>query len=165
MPDPYASHLLILKALSAFLPMRRVLEFGAGEHSTSFFLSLAGLEELVSVETDPFWIDSVVTKDKRHTLTQERRPSEGFDFVFIDDGASELEAPEQQRSVAHRVETIRYVLSKPYPVVAIHDAEVYGQTIREFSPEATFICLDKPHTAIVWPEGQKQTHELLEALK
>lgn len=167
MPDPYESHLPVLKALSTFLPMRRVLEFGAGDHSTSFFLSLPSLTELVSVETDDFWIQRIETDDTRHTVSTKRVSPEGFDFVFIDDGASEFEIVAQEAAQAYRVETIRYVLSRSAPVVAIHDAEVgpYRETIRELATDPTFICVAEPHTAICWPDGAKRNHELLEALK
>lgn len=154
MPDPYASHLPVLRALASFVPMRRVLEFGAGRYSTPFFLSVA--DTLVSVESDATWRERVASEDPRHTVTDIAPSVSEFDFVFIDDGREEAE----------RLVTIERVLGGPHPVVAIHDAEVasYGQAIRELAPErSVFVCVERPHTAVVWPPGEVRSRELLSA--
>ena len=48
--DRYASHVKVLEALPSVLNIRRVLELGAGDHSTRVFLSMPGLEKLTSPE-------------------------------------------------------------------------------------------------------------------
>lgn len=135
--DRYASHLPVLKALCSDLKPRRVLEFGAGLHSTPYFLSLEGLERLVSVEADPHWLARVadVCADERLTLLSDNPPDpKDFDLVFIDDG----------KNAAEREETIRWVLGRPHPPVVIHDAEVldYAHAISQCSPlPATAVVL------------------------
>lgn len=143
MSDPYASHIPVLKALSAQVPMRHVLEFGAGHHSTPFFLSLPQLQLLVSVETDAAWRQEVASEDPRHTVTENLFAFlGGFDFVFIDDG----------KNAEERLVTIRNVLTGRHPVVAIHDAEVYADQINELSGGRVTVWDDvTPHTAVVWP--------------
>jgi predicted O-methyltransferase YrrM len=136
MGDRYASHVPVLRAL----PARRVLELGAGEHSTKEFLKMPGLEHLTSVENDPEWARRAATDDPRHEmLLVEGRIADhvpaldGYDLVFIDDSTN----------AAERAATIRAVLSQPHPLVVIHDAEVpeYAAVIAELSPS--------PATAVV----------------
>lgn len=135
--------------------MRRVLEFGAGDHSTPFFLSLSDLEQLWSVETDPAWRARASSQDARHTVSEAVPPLDDFDFVFIDDG----------QNASDRELTIRNVLGAPHPIVAIHDAEVseYRTAIRELATDVVVCCLDTPHTAVVW-SGENRSRELLKAL-
>lgn len=157
MSDPYASHLPVLKALTKLVPMRRVLEFGAGVHSTPFFLSLPQLEALWSVETDASWRERVITDDARHTVSPETPLLGDFDFIFIDDG----------QNAADREHTIRNVLASSHPVTAIHDAEVseYRTAIRDLAEDNALICcLDTPHTAVVW-SGENRSRELLDAME
>lgn len=142
-PDEYASHLPVLEALSWIIPMRRVLEFGAGIYSTPFFLGLPGCRQLVSVETDSEWRERIKKKypDPRLRL-RTTRPSTltNFDLVFIDDGD---EADQREK-------TIRWVLGRPHPPVVIHDSEVvrYREAIEELSPDHFTFHTD-PRTELV----------------
>lgn len=145
MSDPYASHLDVLKR---FRP-KRVLEFGAGNFSTSLFLSRPHVEQLVSIEVDAEWRERVKQSyagvgrgrwDLRSTVGGVDVAS--FDLVFIDDG----------KTTADRVNTINWVLSRPgCPKVVIHDAEVpeYRKAIGMRSH--IIYALRTPHTAVVLP--------------
>lgn len=138
--DPYASHLPVLQALPSAFSIERVLELGAGLHSTPAFLALPGLKHLTSVENDPQWAARVRSDDERHdvlvvegSIADNLPPLEDYDLVFIDDSTSAHE----------RARTIRAVLSQPHPPVVIHDAEVpeYAAAIVE--------CGAGPATAVV----------------
>lgn len=76
-----------------------------------------------------------------------------FDLVLIDGPGP----PDSER-------TIRYVLGQHHPPVVIHDAEVreYRRAIRDLSEgRSIMFCIEKPHTALVWPEGWEQDpHEV-----
>lgn len=140
MPDDYASHLPVLRAMAKQLSLKQVLEFGAGLHSTPFFLSLKGLKRLVSVEDDPEWFDRIAEEfdDKRLELTRsfalDGIQAADFDLVFVDDG----------QDAAQRVKTLCWVLNQPHPPVVVHDAAVpeYAAVISELA--------DAPATAVVW---------------
>jgi hypothetical protein len=138
----YASHLPVLRAVCGVLKPKRVLELGAGLHSTPFFLSLP-IEELVSVEGDEDWFAQIFLKftDERLCL---RRDYEGvslrkFDLIFIDDGTT----------AAEREFSIRWVLGRKHPPTIIHDAEVYATVIDELATHYAVMPTD-PETAVVW---------------
>lgn len=145
-PDPYDSHLPVLKALLSLIPMRNVLEFGSGAFSTPFFLGLSDLKKLVSVETDPRWYIRVETEhkgDKRFQIAKKRPQNlEGFDFVFVDDG----------ENPAQRVETINWILGQDHPPVVIHDAEVpeYREAIEASDSNHVTFQWATPWTELVW---------------
>lgn len=154
--DPYASHIPILRALTKMLKPRAVLEFGAGDYSTSFFLSLE-IESLWSVETDPAWAARAQSNDTRHTVSTEVPSLHGYDLVFIDDG----------KNAADREHTIRNVLSDDHPVVVIHDAEVpeYRSAITDLAAERVIYCaLATPQTAVIWAKGTDHSRAFLNAL-
>lgn len=134
--ERYASHLPVLKALCADLKPRRVLEFGAGFHSTAFFLGLEGLEKLVSVEVDARWelrMRKEFPDERLKLVGHPPEKMEDFQLVFIDDG----------KNAAEREETIRWVLGRPHPPVVIHDAEVLDYAL------AISRCSPLPATAVV----------------
>jgi hypothetical protein len=106
----------MLVLLEDLRPLRRVLEFGAGDYSTSYFLGLPELEVLVSVEDDPRWIERVSSSDPRHTITSRRRDPAGYELVLVDDGGG-------PGGPGRRAETIRFVLARRHPIVVIHDAD------------------------------------------
>ncbi len=135
MNDPYSSHLPILRALAETLDLHRVIEFGAGDHSTPFFLDL-GLDRFVSIESDPEWINP------RAEVHDEWNDALDFDLVLIDDG---LNAEE-------RTKTIKSVLGRhDHPLTVIHDAEVYTEAIVKAGYHFVF-RFDTPHTALCWPQ-------------
>lgn len=126
-PNPYATHIPVLLAVSQITQPKAVLELGSGPFSTSLFLNREAfphLQTLVSYEDDPQWAKTVSTRfvdDARldYRLV-ERVPSavpddiSAFDIVFIDDSVMESD----------RARTIRSVLSaKPRGLVVIHDFE------------------------------------------
>jgi predicted O-methyltransferase YrrM len=158
MGDPYSTHLPILEGLCRLISPGRILEFGAGQYSTTFFLSQP-IDELVSIEIDSEWRERIANAHDDPRLMIQGGPVllpplTDFDLVLIDDGKA---ADERDR-------TIRYVLSQPHPPVVIHDAEVpkYRQAIHECSPKRSMLfCIETPHTALIWPEGWEQDrHEL-----
>lgn len=115
--EGWSSHKPALRALARLMPIRSVIEFGAGLHSTYLFLNLNEfplLESLVSFEHNEVWAAQARTNDPRHTLLV--MPIDEFaaksadlkaDFVFID-------------SVGDRFSLIAHGLTLA-PIVAIHD--------------------------------------------
>jgi hypothetical protein len=143
--DPYSTHLPVLKGLSEFVPMRKVLEFGAGNHSTAFFLKQPKLDFLVSVETNPDWMTAakkIGDGDGRFKLLTDRPPVGGYDLIFVDDGQSNTE----------RKETLRWVFGGDYGLVAVHDAEEYEREIRDDAGFHFLFRFETPSTALCWPE-------------
>lgn len=146
MSEDYGSHLPVLQAVMGLIKPRSVLELGAGDHSTPFFLSQP-IERLVSVETDPKWREQIAELhigqgrlNLHSSLNYLKRDSlAGFDLIFIDDGTCAEE----------REESIRWVLSQKHPPTVIHDAEVYATAIDEFTSDYAVIPT-KPETAVVW---------------
>lgn len=131
---PYESHLPILKALAETLDLKRVIEFGAGDHSTPFFLDL-DLDRFVSIESDPEWVNP------RAETRSEWTEALDFDLVLIDDGLN----------AAERMATIDSVLGQEdHPLTVIHDAEVYADRIVRAGYHFVF-RFDIPHTALCWP--------------
>jgi predicted O-methyltransferase YrrM len=126
--NPYATHLPVLLALGQALPVRRVLELGAGSHSTPAFANpsyFPELTSLVSLEDDSEWFETLsalpglggpnvelrLVDAVRHSVPSDLSM---FDLVFIDDS----------QVLAERAQTIRSVaLTKPTGVVAVHDYE------------------------------------------
>ena len=116
-PEGWGSHAPALRAIARFMPIRSVIEFGAGLHSTGLFLCLKWfplLESLVSFEHDEAWAAQARTNDPRHTLLV--MPTEQFaaksagrkaDFVFLD-------------SAGDRGSLMPHCLTLA-PVFAIHD--------------------------------------------
>lgn len=143
-PDPYASHLPILRSVLRTVRPTKVLEFGAGLHSTPCFLERPELTRIVSVEPDPDWRRKVAfhCDDERLVLRRDYNVLPAtFDLILIDDG---IEA-------TRREGTIRFVLSQPHPPTVIHDAEVpmYAAAIEELAINYT-IHPTQPDTAVVW---------------
>lgn len=118
-PEGWGSHKPALRALARFLPIRSVIEFGAGLHSTELFLSRKHfplLESLVSFEHNGAWAAKVSTNDPRHTILI--MPPDEFaaksawmrtDFVFLD-------------CVGNRFLLARHCLTLA-PIFAIHDCQ------------------------------------------
>jgi predicted O-methyltransferase YrrM len=140
MRDPYASHVQVLTAILNTHKPKRVLEYGSGQYSTQMFLDRPHVEALTVVETDFEWRRKL-PKDERMTVLVEGYANPGnYDLVFIDDGAT----------ADHRCRTIRNVLSRPHPVVVIHDAEVkeYRELMDELADEV-LIYRTGPDTAVI----------------
>lgn len=135
MSDPYATHLPVLKAVSEAVKLRRVIEFGAGAHSTPFFLDLK-LQRFVSIESDEEWTDERAEVHPEWTGSLSE-----FDLVLIDDGQNATE----------RTATIERVLAGDHPLTVIHDAEVYNDLIVRAGYHFVF-RFQTPHTALCWPE-------------
>lgn len=139
----YHSHLQVLASVLAANRPERVLEYGAGHHSTPLFLARKELKQLVSVEVDLGWREVVEEKyaDPRLRVLPKGNPiPSNFDLVFIDDGTHRRD----------RMRTIRAVLSRPHPIVVIHDCEVpeYAALIDEYSTNYTVFPSD-PDTAVL----------------
>lgn len=142
MADRYASHLPVLRSLLAVLRPSRILEFGAGLHSTPLFVRSGA--KVVSIEPDPEWRQRVALACESPNLAL--RPTSAvipadFDLVFIDNGVS----------IPERISAIRFVLTQPHPVTAIHDAEVpeYATAIEELAIKHETLKTD-PDTCVVW---------------
>jgi hypothetical protein len=141
--DRYASHLKVLTTVLNTYKPKRVLEYGSGKYSTPLFLARPHVEKLTVVETDFIWRRELVynNHDPRMTvLVEGNPPPASYDLVFIDDGVD----------LDHRCRTIRAVLSRPHPVVVIHDAEVeeYRELMEELADEVLIYRTD-PDTAVI----------------
>lgn len=139
MSDPYATHLPVLRLVLALVKPLSVLELGAGEYSTRFFLD-AGVG-LTTLESDETWFhkaEGYGDFDLRLVEDMSLPPLDLYDLVFIDNGTS----------AAERSPVIRDVLSQPHPVTVIHDAEHYMEDIIA----AEHHIFDKviPYTAVCW---------------
>lgn len=144
MADRYASHLPILRRAIYGQRPRKILEYGAGLHSTPLFLRDPAVERVLSIEPDPEWRRKVAEHCSDSRLILRAEPDANpvdFDLVFIDNGQNALE----------RLETIRSVLSRAHPPVVIHDAEeiVYAAAIKELAAMYAIYPTD-PDTAMVW---------------
>jgi hypothetical protein len=101
------------------MPIKSVIEFGAGIYSSKLFMDrnvFPLLESLVSFEDAPNWAHNVWSADPRHALVITQ--PDGFemhsakmkaDFVFVDSGPG-----------SDRVKLVQHGL-KLAPVVAVHD--------------------------------------------
>lgn len=155
----FASHLPVLAGLARLVPVRRVLELGAGHYSTPAFLergAFCDLETLRSVEDDPVWVDKmseVVRDDPRVDLVTVAKPMNDavtklqvgtYDLILVDDSTGQDE----------RVETIRRVADESVgsdALVVIHDYEweVYQEAAAKFRRRFKFTALI-PNTGVVW---------------
>lgn len=159
-PDPYASHLPILRAVLAAYKPKRVLELGSGPHSTPLFLD-AGVK-LTSLETDDDWFMQAEERgdfDVRlvENVAESLPALTDYDLVFVDDSDT----------LDDRLATIRAALSQPHPLTVLHDAEVpeYRAAITELS-RCIFVCTVDPHVAIAYPEGYDRRYgPLLKAIQ
>ncbi len=156
---PAATHLPILIGLGRLLPIRSVLEFGAGSFSTLTFLDhglFPHLERILSFETDPDWkrrVEAQVGGDKRLTLElidpdvpriAATCDYGAFDLVFVDNGP-------------FRAETIKEVTAhaREWKLAVIHDFENLPYQLAASAAKTRF-CFDAycPHTAVFWNEGR-----------
>lgn len=142
--EGYNSHIAVLEQLEAEgVPMKRVLEFGAGQYSTAWFLERA--ERLHTVESDPDWYAWAVKtykKRKGFELSKVRPPDlRRYDLVFIDDGSS----------AAERLHTLGWVLNRPHPVVVLHDSNVpeYRAVLEALELETETFKDDWPWTEVI----------------
>lgn len=149
--DAYATHLPVLKAIGAHLPIERVLEFGAGKYSTLTFLDTAiypDLTSIVTVETDGHWrrIAYEWQVDEPRLLVT---PNTGdawavwtsVDLIFIDDGHADIQ----------RIATIEIISkTRPSALVVIHDFEhLPYQQAADFD-HCWIYDRESPCTALLW---------------
>lgn len=76
--DPWGSHLHVIKPiLEAFAWIENVLDHGMGNHSTACFLGCQNVKSLISLDSDPEWVDKCRTDDPRHQcfLVGDQKPS------------------------------------------------------------------------------------------
>src|SRR5438093_8812313 len=96
----FATHIPVLSGLSNLWPVRRIIELGAGPHSTCNFLDRSlfpHVDRIASFENDPFWyglVKRLVIHDRRISLRFVRGAMasavkdisyNGVDLVFVDD--------------------------------------------------------------------------------
>jgi predicted O-methyltransferase YrrM len=138
--NPYSSHLQVLTAMLNTHKPKRVLEYGSGEYSTPLFLSRPHVEALTVVESDFEWRRKLPEDDRMTVLVEGFANPRNYDLVFIDDGVN----------ADQRCRTIRDVLSRPHPVVVIHDADVpaYRALIDELADDV-LIYNTSPDTAVI----------------
>lgn len=161
--DPYATHLPVLQAIGAKLPIKRVLELGCGPYSTPTFLDVnvyPELEVLTAVEgyaNYREWARQVFDEDKRLTILSVEgfrlHQTTGYDLILVDNGRSKFE----------RIQAIKLV-SGLYPedvLVIIHDFEQ-----DEYQQAADFDWVEiykelTPWTAACWNGDPERFTELM----
>jgi hypothetical protein len=148
--DPYGTHLNLLRAVGHGI--KKVLELGAGIHSTAVFLDrnyYPDLESLVSVEQNPDWI--VSPDDPRHTSHIVPEPIEEF-IDTLDINTFDLILVDNSTFAERRCETLRYVANRVgRSIVVAHDYE--RQDYAAAASEFTYAVVDDrqvPHTALLW---------------
>ncbi len=160
--DPYATHLPVLRALGRHLPIRSVLEFGAGLYSTCEFLnrgSFPHLDSLVSIEDDAGWRKRMADFiDDPRWICPLVPPIDGllespvgFDLIFIDDGLQ----------VSERVLTIKAVAEASVPcIVVIHDFEQMAYQQAADFKHLHFFTQAVPWTAVLWNTHRPELFQL-----
>lgn len=147
----YASHLPVLRALGRHLPIRHVVEYGAGPASTRAFLDRAifpRLDLLISYEDDRAWVDKLtrdLPADPRWRLVPITRGNygaeapfqPGFNLAFVDTGNADT-----------RVLLVGHLLRHVAPIVVLHDYDG-PQTYRD-------ACAKWPHV-YVYHQASPQT--------
>ena len=134
--DRWGTHVNLLKAIGGGI--KSVLELGMGRNSTPLFLNRTfypDLTELVSVESDPTWVEQCRTDDPRHRIVTVPEPIEPFlgqvnynfvDLIFLDNSSN----PER------RIDTIRYISRlNSRTIVVMHDYDYapYRDAVSGFS--------------------------------
>ena len=154
-PQDYASHLPILIGLGSRLKIRRILELGAGDYSTSAFLNYSifpYLIELVSVEDNPEWAQKVQIHHPGARLRMaaseaDIRDYSLFDLIFVDS----VSAPA-------RVESLNKFMALAHlpGIVVVHDTEVptYHEAISRFPYKYEFKVFE-PETSVLWRDSSK----------
>lgn len=158
----YATSIPVLVGLARLRPIRQVVEFGAGLHSTFAFLNRRIFPDLVSLksfEDDNQWIDTIkasLPADARHELVYVDGAMSGavaglsldpYDLIFVDDSLTAQARTATINAIADR-------FSGP-GLVAIHDFEVrdYRRTVKEraraFKTVFNFSALN-PNTGVAW---------------
>jgi len=156
--NPYATHIPILIALSRFMRIRRILEFGSGTMSTSIFLNqevFPLVEQVVSYEHDKEWYNIVKSQaiDSRLSLrlvdndiykNVKDIKIDDYDLIFVDDSTS----------ASLRSKTISELTSRRSEisgVVVIHDFEQtsYRKASRSFKHKKRFRALN-PEVGLLW---------------
>jgi len=175
MPDrsetPYATHLPVLIAIPTMVSVEKVIEFGAGVHSTPTFLDrrvYPHLTQLHSYENDPTWADRVrveTGRDDRFTLSVIAEPMaevanrillDDADLVFLDDSTCEAERVRTIKSLAAR---------KPPAVVVVHDFEIasYRHATKAFNYSYRVTSVN-PNVGVVWNDHNRINLSSLRAL-
>lgn len=144
MPPAWASHQPVLRAAAEFVPLRKVIEFGAGKYSTPFFLDRAvfpDLEQLVSVEHDPEWLRKLrdeIKDDRWHPQLEhvEMMPElaallEPADLVLIDSGR-----PTAFRADYHLRGALLEYYAASESIVVMHDVET--NPLHDYSNDAKY---------------------------
>jgi hypothetical protein len=163
----FASHYPVLIALGRVLPVRRIIEFGAGLFSTPLFLDQRVFplcEEVLSYEDDAHWIKNVrnvVGTDKRSSLRVAKTPSiveevkenylDTFSLVFVDN-ASKIE----DRAIT--IQTIARICLRR-TVVLVHDYEI--ENYRNMATSFKYQIRSKaysPNTGVLWNNELLQVH-------
>jgi len=145
--EPYATHLPVLICLARIRKIRRILELGAGTHSTLTFLDRAAfpdLDTLHSLETNASWAERVQTAagdERRMTLTLVAGTMasalstidvDAYDLIFVDDS-------ERRATIA------QLVRCRPRSaIVVVHDFEnpAYRAAARGFAHRYRFAALN-----------------------
>lgn len=159
--NPYPTIIPPLVALAELLQPTRILEFGAGQVSTPLFLDrkiFPQVEQLVTCENDPAWIDRITESltDQRVTIVSRPVPMvvianqidiTPFDLILIDDSFTWTE----------RAQTIQSVMARRSrkSVVVIHDYDVplYRDVARNGPGYEYIFSAFTPHTGVLWDEG------------
>jgi hypothetical protein len=150
-PKAYGSHVPVLAACAAIMPIREAIEIGCGRYSTQAFCNkklFPDLARLISFESKHQWITEVlciIDKDPRvsfvlgedvQTLAAVPRMPD-VDLALIDGSDEKL-----------RPEFVIALRDKARVIVAHDTEEGYGDVFRKFKYRKSF-CVPFPETTVV----------------
>lgn len=128
-PDGYGSHVPVLRDLAKVKPIRVVVEYGSGRHSTPLFLNrevYPNLERLVSVECNHEWAEDTRQRNQDGRLEMvlcpiadtAEYPAPAADLVFID--CDTVNGDKHDFSM--RTKLIEKYASDQQAMIVVHDA-------------------------------------------
>jgi len=166
--NDYATHLPVLVGIGSVLPVKKVLEFGSGFHSTLTFLNRLAFPELVlveSVESDVEWMSriSVAAKgDPRLRMRYVPEPIERvlseirldcYDLVLVDSSTEACRRASLIEELGERKDL--------RGIVAIHDFEIglYRAAAKNFRNLVEYTAYN-PCTGLLWQTEDKHATTL-----
>ena len=158
--NPYATHLPVLIAAARIRPVRRILEFGCGDYSTSTFLNrdfYPDVERLDAYENDAIWGKKVADANRTDTRLNlqlidtavaeaaARSRLDDYDLIMVDDSTTEPERIATIQQVAKGQPSTALVVVHDFELKSYRDAgNVFRRRFRftGLSPNTGVLCND-----------------------
>ena len=139
--NQFATHLPILIGLARMVPIRRVLELGCGNHSTSTFLDCRAFPDLIaleSLETDAAWARRIAEENRREPRLNLRLVEDPLETVLreLPLNAYDLLLVDHSDKYEIRAATISFLAHRApgRTLILLHDYEIplYRRAARGF---------------------------------